>query len=161
MSPITLLLWIISAIILLVILRDGAKEDVMTRYITSIDRFKWAFFAAAVLPFLWFASVMFENGYIAVFAMNLGMILLFWAMGKTGIIGGADAYAVMLCGIVFPFVFPAVFCFGFAAFAVRFCKNEQNAEDWDSRGVPYFVTLQWGYLLTVPLAVLFAASLFF
>lgn len=161
MPPLLFFLWVLAGCILWVIIREGAKEDVMTRYVTSIDRFKYAFFASAALPFVWFSWQMITNELLVVFLMNLLMIVLFWICGKLNIIGGADAYVVMMCGIVFPFVFPIVLCFGLSAFVVRFCKNEQNADDWEKRGVPYFVTLRYGYVLTIPLGVLFAASLFF
>ncbi|HJJ65469.1 MAG TPA: hypothetical protein O0X48_04105 [Methanocorpusculum sp.] len=161
MPPVLFFLWVLAGCILLIIIREGAKEDVMTRIVTSIDRFKYAFFASVLLPFVWFSHQMISNGLLIMFLMNLLMIVLFWACGKLNIIGGADAYVVMMCGILFPFVFPIVLCFGLSAFAVRFCRSEHNAEDWERRGIPYFVTLRYGYALTIPLGVLFAASLFF
>lgn len=136
------------------------QEDVMLRTVTSIDRYKSAFFACAALPFIWFGIQMNTAGFGVLFWMNLFLIILFWMCGKLGMIGGADAYVAILCGLLFPFVIPICAIFGFSAFAVRFCRNEHNAEDWEKRGIPYFVPLRWGYLMTVPLAVLFA-SLFF
>lgn len=160
MPPLILLLWIIAAVILFIIIREGAREDVMTRYITSIDRFKWAFFATSAIPFVWFGIEMFSSGFGFVYVLNIAILIVFWISGLLNIIGGADAYVIMLCGVLFPFVFPACVCFGLSAFVVRFCRNAANAEDWELRGVPYFVPLRWGYVLTIPLAVLFA-SLFF
>lgn len=160
MPPLILLLWILAGLILYLIIHSGMQEDIMLRTVTSIDRYKTAFFACAALPFIWFGIHMNAAGFGALFWMNLFLIALFWMCGKLGMIGGADAYIVILCGIVFPYVFPLIACFGLSAFAVRFCRNEQNAEDWEKRGIPYFVPLRWGYLITVPLAVLFA-SLFF
>lgn len=147
----------VSVIILWIIFREGAAEDVKTRHYYGIDRFILPFLSIVILPHIYIAWIMIDNGFLILYIFNLVAIALLWYIGKRGVIGGADAICLIFVALCFPFVVPLVIIAISTLIAERILRWRSPLLDaeWRSGKTPLLLPCKYGYVVTVPLSALF------
>lgn len=151
------LLLLLAAITLYIIFREGAEEDAQTRTFNGIDKYILPFLSLVAIPHIYIAYCLWNGGFILLYVFNLGAIALLWYMGNRYVIGGADAICFIFVALLLPFVIPLVIMTISTLVIEKIMRWRSPSIDaeWGSGKVPLLVPGKYGYIITLPMTLIF------